>query len=54
MVILEVPGQEPPEMSLVQDDHDEALHIGILPRIRGAITTSSIPMLRTRCRNEAP
>src|SRR5918999_628519 len=42
MVILEVPGQEPPEMALVQDDHvvqalatnaaDEPLDIGVLPR----------------------
>jgi hypothetical protein len=42
MVILNVPGQEPPEMSLVQDDHviqaftadtpDQPLDIRILPR----------------------
>ena len=51
-------------MALVQDDHviqaftadtpDEPFDIGVLPRIPGAMTTSSIPIFRTRCRNEAP
>ena len=41
MVILEVPGQKPPQMALVQDDHvvqafaadaaNEPFHVGILP-----------------------
>jgi hypothetical protein len=45
MIILEVPGQEPPQMSLVQDDHlvqafaaetpDEPFDGGILPRTPG-------------------
>jgi hypothetical protein len=51
------------QMALVQDDHviqalatdapKEPLDIRILPRIRGAMTSSSIPICRTRCRNEA-
>src|SRR5262245_16263494 len=41
MIILEIPGQEPPQMALVQDDHlveavaadtaNEPFHVGILP-----------------------
>src|SRR5215216_2501142 len=46
MIILEVLGQKPPEMALVQDDHvvqalatdtpDDSLHVGILPRTSGS------------------
>jgi hypothetical protein len=45
MVILEVTGQEPPQMALMQDHHvvqalatdtpDEPLHVGILPGTSG-------------------
>jgi hypothetical protein len=36
------------------DTPDESFHVRILPGALGAITTSSMPMCRTRCRKNGP
>jgi hypothetical protein len=60
VMILKIGRQHTAQVTLIEDDDvietfaadraDDALHIGVLPWGRGAVTTSSIPIAWTRSR----
>ena len=64
MVVGEISSQDAAEVSLAEDEHaiqalapdraDEPLHERVLPRLCGAVRSSSIPVPLTRCRNGCP
>ena len=64
VVVGEVGTQEPAQMGLIENEEvvealaaegpDEAFHVGILPRGRGAVLTSRIPRVWTRLENTTP
>ena len=64
VMVLKIPRQDAAQVMLVEDDDviqafaadraDEALDIGSLPGARGAVTTSLMPITRTRSRKAGP